>query len=55
MQKEFEYEQRLAKLTAEERKIEEEKHAAQVKKHKDHPKLHHPGSKQQLEEVMSLI
>lgn len=51
MQKEYEYEQQLAKLSPEERKKFEEKHAADIKKHKDHPKLHHPGSKPQLEEV----
>ncbi|KAA0187729.1 hypothetical protein HAZT_HAZT009462 [Hyalella azteca] len=51
MQKEFEYKQQLEHMTAEERKKAEEEHEMRIKKHKDHPKLHHPGSKQQLEQV----
>lgn len=51
MRKEYEYEQKLEKVSPEDRKKMEEKHAAEAKKHKDHPKLHHPGSKPQLEEV----
>ncbi|KAF2360844.1 EF-hand domain pair [Trinorchestia longiramus] len=51
MEKEFEYKQKLAEMTPEERKKAELEHEEQMKKHKDHPKLHHPGSKQQLEQV----
>lgn len=51
MQKEHERQEELKKLPEEEKKKAEEKFDEQQKKHKDHPKLHHPGSKQQLEEV----
>merc|ERR1712168_1132904 len=41
----------LAKLNEEEKKKEVERQAEMDKKHKDHEKVHHPGSKDQLEEV----
>ncbi|KAL3841927.1 hypothetical protein ACJMK2_020014 [Sinanodonta woodiana] len=51
MQKEFEKKQELEKLNEEERKKEEAKLAEMEQKHKNHPEIHHPGSKDQLEEV----
>ncbi|XP_041366563.1 nucleobindin-2-like isoform X2 [Gigantopelta aegis] len=51
MEKEFEKKQHLASLTEEERKKEEERLEALKKKHKEHPRLNHPGSKDQFEEV----
>ncbi|XP_018047339.1 PREDICTED: nucleobindin-2 isoform X1 [Atta colombica] len=54
MQKKFEEEQKMKGNTGmkeEERKKYEEELEAMKKKHKDHKPLHHPGSKQQLEEV----
>ncbi|XP_011865542.1 PREDICTED: nucleobindin-2 isoform X2 [Vollenhovia emeryi] len=57
MQKKFEEEQKMKDvqfsegLKEEERKKYEEELEAMKKKHKDHKPLHHPGSKQQLEEV----
>ncbi|XP_011630489.1 nucleobindin-2 isoform X2 [Pogonomyrmex barbatus] len=51
MQKKFEEEQKMKGMKEEERKKYEEELEAMKKKHKDHKPLHHPGSKQQLEEV----
>lgn len=51
MEKEHEKREKMAKLSQEERKKEEEHIKEMDKKHKDHPKVHHPGSKDQLEEV----
>jgi len=51
MEKEHEKREELAKLNEAERKKEEERLAQMEKKHKDHDKIHHPGSKDQLEEV----
>ncbi|XP_037778741.1 nucleobindin-2-like isoform X4 [Penaeus monodon] len=51
MEKEFERKQELAGMDDEHRKQAEEKHNEEVKKHGEHEKLHHPASKQQLEEV----
>ncbi|XP_052067480.1 nucleobindin-2-like isoform X2 [Mytilus californianus] len=51
MQKEHERQDYLKTLPEEEKKKAEEKHVEMEKKHQDHPKLHHPGSKAQLEEV----
>ncbi|XP_076116084.1 nucleobindin-2-like isoform X1 [Mytilus galloprovincialis] len=51
MQKEHERKDYLKTLPEEEKKKAEEKHLEMEKKHQDHPKLHHPGSKDQLEEV----
>ncbi|XP_012526825.1 nucleobindin-2 isoform X3 [Monomorium pharaonis] len=54
MQKKFEEEQKMKGNTGmkeEARKKYEEELEAMKKKHKEHEPLHHPGSKQQLEEV----
>ena len=37
------------------RKEAEEKHQQEVNQHRQHEKLHHPGSKQQLEEVLMQV
>ncbi|OQR72374.1 nucleobindin-1-like [Tropilaelaps mercedesae] len=49
MEKEFEFQQGLKNMTAEQKKIEEKKH--EEGKHRKHPQAHHPGSKAQLEQV----
>ncbi|XP_076046210.1 uncharacterized protein LOC143028263 [Oratosquilla oratoria] len=51
MEKEYERQQELQEMDEEHRKTAEMKHEEEVKKHKDHPNLHHPVSKQQLEQV----
>lgn len=51
MEKEHNYRESLKKLNETERKEAEKKHEEIIKKHKDHPKVHHPGSKPQLEQV----
>ncbi|XP_032677241.1 nucleobindin-2 isoform X2 [Odontomachus brunneus] len=51
MQKKFKEEQKMKGMKEEERKKYEEELEALKKKHKDHQPFHHPGSKQQLEEV----
>nr|CAD7439274.1 unnamed protein product [Timema bartmani] len=51
MQKEYEKQQRLQELDEENKKKLEEEYKSQEVKHKKHVPLHHPGSKQQLEEV----
>merc|ERR1712087_432318 len=51
MEKEHGKREELAKLNEEEKKKEVERQAEMDKKHKDHEKVHHPGSKDQLEEV----
>nr|CAG4640271.1 EOG090X0B17 [Daphnia pulex]SVE85055.1 EOG090X0B17 [Daphnia pulex] len=51
MQKEFEHQNKLKGLDEEKRKTEEKEWEEAQAKHKQHPKMHHPGSKQQLEEV----
>ena len=51
MEKEHERKETLNKMPEEEKKKAEVEYLGLQKKHKDHPKLHHPGSKQQLEEV----
>ncbi|XP_071548087.1 nucleobindin-2 isoform X2 [Panulirus ornatus] len=51
MEKEFERQMELAKMDEEHRKQAEAKHNEEVEKHSKHTKLHHPGSKPQLEEV----
>ncbi|XP_045584888.2 nucleobindin-2 isoform X1 [Procambarus clarkii] len=51
MEKEFERQQELGQMDEEHRKQAELKHEEEIKKHGQHTKLHHPGSKQQLEEV----
>ncbi|XP_011145754.1 nucleobindin-2 isoform X2 [Harpegnathos saltator] len=51
MKKKFEEEQKMKGMKEEERKKYEEQLVAMKKKHMEHQPLHHPGSKQQLEEV----
>ncbi|XP_026477023.1 nucleobindin-2-like isoform X1 [Ctenocephalides felis] len=51
MQKEFEKQEKLKSLDEEHRKEYEKELKDQEEKHKKHEPLHHPGSKQQLEEV----
>uniref|UniRef100_A0A1B6K554 EF-hand domain-containing protein n=1 Tax=Homalodisca liturata TaxID=320908 RepID=A0A1B6K554_9HEMI len=51
MEKEFEQKQKLAKMDEEKKNKYLEELEEQKKKHKKHDPIHHPGSKQQLEEV----
>ncbi|CAG0917368.1 unnamed protein product [Notodromas monacha] len=51
MEKQYKFKEQLETLPSEEKEKLKEKHDEEVKKHKDHPRIHHPGSKQQLEEV----
>ncbi|XP_062402896.1 nucleobindin-2b [Sardina pilchardus] len=51
MMKEHERQENLKKLDEEARKKEEEHYEEMRKKHADHPKVNHPGSKDQLKEV----
>jgi len=51
MEKEHRKREELAKLNEEDRKKEQERQDQMEKKHEDHEKIHHPGSKDQLEEV----
>ncbi|XP_022256961.1 nucleobindin-2-like [Limulus polyphemus] len=51
MEKEHQYRESLHNLTQEERNEIIKKHEEMEKKHKDHPRIHHPGSKPQLEQV----
>ncbi|XP_005046676.2 PREDICTED: nucleobindin-2 [Ficedula albicollis] len=51
MMKEHERREYLKTLDEEKRKKEESKFEEMKKKHGDHPKVHHPGSKDQLKEV----
>nr|CAG4648813.1 EOG090X0B17 [Polyphemus pediculus] len=51
MQKEFEHQIKVQSLDEEHKKEEAKAWEESQKKHKQHPKVHHPGSKQQLEEV----
>lgn len=49
MEKEITYRETLKNMTVDQRVEAERKHEQQ--KHKEHPKVHHPGSKQQFEQV----
>lgn len=51
MQKEFEKQEKLRALDEEHRKQYEEELKKQQALHNNHEKVHHPGSKAQLEEV----
>nr|CAG4643417.1 EOG090X0B17 [Ilyocryptus agilis] len=52
MQKQFEHDAKMKEIADEEKRKSEEKAWQEAqKKHAQHPKMHHPGSKQQLEEV----
>ncbi|GAB6028605.1 Nucleobindin-1 [Chamberlinius hualienensis] len=51
MEKEWERRDKLKQMDEEHRKQAEKEFDEQQKKQKDHPKVHHPGSKAQLEDV----
>uniref|UniRef100_UPI0037E80F4C nucleobindin-2-like n=1 Tax=Semicossyphus pulcher TaxID=241346 RepID=UPI0037E80F4C len=51
MLKEHERRERLKTMNEEDRKKEEQHYEEMKKKHADHPKVHHPGSQDQLKEV----
>ncbi|XP_034031717.1 nucleobindin-2-like [Thalassophryne amazonica] len=51
MMKEHERRERLKNMDEEHRKQEEQHYKEMKKKHADHPKVHHPGSEDQLKEV----
>lgn len=51
MEKELKYQDTLKNMTEADRKAAETKHEAEKQKHRDHPRVHHPGSKAQLEQV----
>ncbi|CAF2526100.1 unnamed protein product [Rotaria sp. Silwood2] len=55
MQKEFERRQKLSKLNIEERKKLEKLHEEALEKKKKHPKVNHPGSVDQMEEVWEKV
>lgn len=51
MEKEHQRREELKNLDEEKRKAREEEFQRMKKRHEDHPKMHHPGSKDQLEDV----
>ena len=51
MEKKYEYKRKLEEMDEDHMKEAMKEHEEQMKKLKEHPKLHHPGSKPQLEEV----
>lgn len=51
MMKEHERRERLKAMSEEERRKEEQLYEEKRKKHAEHPKVHHPGSEDQLKEV----
>lgn len=51
MEKEHAFREKLHQLNETEQQEVKKKHEELVQKHKEHPKVHHPGSKPQLEEV----
>jgi len=51
MEKEFLYQESLKRMNETERQEAIRKHEENIKKHNNHSRVHHPGSKQQLEEV----
>ncbi|KAL1418224.1 hypothetical protein MTO96_026106 [Rhipicephalus appendiculatus] len=51
MRKELEYRKSLENMTAEERVKVEQQHNETIKQHREHPAVHEPGSKPQLQEV----
>ncbi|XP_015786654.1 nucleobindin-2 [Tetranychus urticae] len=51
MEKEHRYRESLKNMTEEQKTEAVKKHSEMNQKHKEHPRVHHPGSKQQLEEV----
>ncbi|BFZ04048.1 hypothetical protein BsWGS_07088 [Bradybaena similaris] len=55
MEKEYEKKKHLSELSEAERKKEEARLEELKKKHADHPKLNHPGSRDQFEEVWDKV
>ncbi|CAF0923927.1 unnamed protein product [Rotaria sp. Silwood1] len=55
MQKEYQRRQKLSKLSIEERKRLEKLHEEALEKKKKHPKVNHPGSVDQMEEVWEKV
>ncbi|XP_067121407.1 nucleobindin-2 [Centruroides vittatus] len=51
LEKEYQFRESLKNMSESEKAEQMKKHEEMLKKHKDHPKVHHPGSKQQLEQV----
>lgn len=51
MEKEMQYRDSLTNMTTDERASAEKRHDEEKKKHQEHAKVHHPGSKQQFEQV----
>ncbi|XP_022246409.1 nucleobindin-2-like isoform X2 [Limulus polyphemus] len=51
MEKEHRYRESLQNLKEEEKRNHEKKHQEMKNKHQEHPRIHHPGSKPQLEQV----
>lgn len=51
MEKELKYQDDLKNMTEPDRKVAESKHDQEKQRHRDHPRVHHPGSKAQLEQV----
>lgn len=45
MEKEFQYQESLKNMTTEQKAEAVKKHDELTKKHKEHPRVHHPGSK----------
>ncbi|XP_014669982.1 PREDICTED: nucleobindin-2-like, partial [Priapulus caudatus] len=51
MEKEYHHKEQVNNMTEEEKKIAEQEYLQQQEKHNDHPRVHHPGSKQQMQDV----
>ncbi|XP_076351602.1 nucleobindin-2-like isoform X2 [Tachypleus tridentatus] len=51
MEKEHQYRESLQNLKEDEKRDREKKHQEMKNKHQEHPRIHHPGSKPQFEEV----
>ena len=51
MEKEVQYRESLNNMTEEQRKETMHKMKEMNRKHREHPRVHYPGSKQQLEQV----
>lgn len=45
MEKEFQYQESLKNMTTDQKTDAVKRHDEQVKKHREHPRVHHPGSK----------
>lgn len=45
MEKEFQYQESLKNMTNEQKADAVKRHDEQTKKHREHPRVHHPGSK----------